>query len=287
MRQLLSICLLLMATPALADNVATVLFTAKDVSLNRTGAQSKLARGGSLQTGDAIITAAESSAKIKYANGTLVSIGENSNYKILAYSPNQGDVEIAAELKSGKIESKTTGQKKETLKTPVIALAILGTQYKVYVPNEKKTYTIVQSGKIEAGNMILTAGKSAVSTTSGTTSTPFPAKGNILPRETTQNGTEPVGGGNASVDKKDNDSNDSTDSGGGGGDSGGGDGGGGDSGGGGSGGGGSGGGFDAGVSGAMVSSLVETTVIVSSSTVGAVAGSVADVAIISIISCLP
>ncbi len=236
MKKLISICLLLTAIPALADDVGKVLFTAKDVLLMRGGSQNKLGRGDSLQAGDTIVTAAASSAKIKYFNGTLVTVGELSKYKILAYSPKQGDVELAAELTSGKMESQTTGKKKqkEELKTPMVVMRIFGTKYKVFVPDAKTTNTMVESGEVKVGNMTLIAGQSSLSTPAGTLAAPFPASGNISKSETTQNGSE-TGAAGASHDN---------------------------------------GGSEAGVSGASLSSLIGTTVVVSSATSGTEAASV-------------
>lgn len=121
---LMGLCLVscsLWAAPA-----ATVLFTKNDVKV---ASGQTLTRGSSLQVGDSIITGKESLAKIKYTNGTFVTLGEKSTYKILAYSPKQGDVEIKAELSAGIIDQRTTHKTKEELKTPTIALAISGTHF--------------------------------------------------------------------------------------------------------------------------------------------------------------
>jgi len=200
---------MLTATTSLAQSVATVLFTAKQTSLNRGGTESKLARGASLQAGDVIITAAASSAKFKYKNGTLVSLGENSNYKILSYSPKQGDISVSAELKKGKIDFKTTGKKKESLKTPVVALAILGTAGKVFVQSPTQTFTKLTEGEVRAGNTMIRPGQSVLSTPSGTVPATFPAAGNIAPSETKPDGTEvsaPGAGPESGVADDDSDS---------------------------------------------------------------------------------
>lgn len=116
---------------AFADSAAMVLFVAKSVN-NATG--QALARGTSLQAGDSVITGEGALAKIKYTNGTLVTLGEKTTYKIIAYSPKQGDVEIKAELTTGKLNIKTERKTKEELKTPTVALAISGTQLNIFVP---------------------------------------------------------------------------------------------------------------------------------------------------------
>ncbi|VEG92601.1 FecR domain-containing protein [Legionella spiritensis] len=127
MNKLIFICCLFLTGHVFSQSVATVLFTSHTVKVKRGGVESNISRGASLQNGDTIVTSGQAVAKIKYANGTLVTLGENSVYKILAYSGNQHDIQIKSELTSGKIHSKTSGKKKEILKTPVVALAILGT----------------------------------------------------------------------------------------------------------------------------------------------------------------
>lgn len=263
MKKLISICLFLVIIPSFAG-VATVLFTAKDAKLDRNGAQSKLTRGASLQAGDSIITATASSAKIKYSNGTLVTVGENSNYKILGVSPKQ---EISAELKKGKLESESTENKKESLKTPVIALAVLGTHFKVYAPDSKNTFTGVESGKVQAGNLTVGPGQSVQSTPNGTSFAPFPAAGNISASETTPGPGESSGGDAGADTGADTDS---------GSDSSGGD---------------SGSdtslGSDAGPGGASEVSLVGTTVVASSSASGGAEAGIEGVATIAVTACSP
>lgn len=168
MKKLISTGLLILSHSIYADSIGTVLFTAKQVTAENSGATRALVRGGVLQVGDTIITAADASAKIKYANGTLVSIGPGSNYKIVSYSPNQSDVTLTAQLNQGKIESLTDGkEKREALKTPVVALAITGTRYKVYVPEyQKKDQISASSSATNIKNQVAQA--DTISSTSAT-----------------------------------------------------------------------------------------------------------------------
>ena len=179
MKKLILICWLLGATNLFAQSVATVLFTTNKVVANHNGVERALSRGSSLNAGDAIITTAGGAANIKYLNGTLVNIGESSNYKILAYSPKHNDVQIKAELSVGKVEFTTPGKMKETLKTPVIALAILGTRAKVYVPAKDEMYLMVYEGQVLAGNRFVNPGESIQVTPQGIFNVPFPNVGNI------------------------------------------------------------------------------------------------------------
>jgi len=180
MKKLISLSLLLITPSIFAESVGTVLFTAQKVTANNGGAVRTLTRGASLSTGDTIITAANAAAKIKYTNGTIVSIGSSSNYKIVAYAPKQSDIAIKAELNKGKIESQTSGnEKREALKTPVVALAITGRKNKVYVGSRKKTNVELIEGQIQIGSQVLHPGDSIVATLQGISPAPFPAAGNI------------------------------------------------------------------------------------------------------------
>ena len=180
MTKLISILILVLISPIINAAVGTVLFTVKKVTAQNAGVTRPLNRGASLEVGDLIITAADAAAKIKYINGTLVTIGANSNYKIVAYAPSQEEV-LKAELSQGKIESQTNGgAKKEALKTPVVALAITGTKYKVFVRDKKKTNVELIEGSIKIGNKLLKPGESIVATMYGITPAPYPAAGNIV-----------------------------------------------------------------------------------------------------------
>lgn len=130
MKRLILIGLFVAANQLFAA-AATVLFTQNKVVANRNGSERTLSRGASLDPGDQITTVAGGSIHLQYSNGTLVNIGSNSTYKILAYSPNQKDAQINAELSRGKVEIQNTGKIKETLKTPIVSLAILGTHIRV------------------------------------------------------------------------------------------------------------------------------------------------------------
>ena len=79
MKKFIFMGLCLLSCSLLAAPAATVLFAEKDVK-NAVG--NALTRGASLQVGDSIITGVGALVKIKYTNGTLVTLGEKSNYKI-------------------------------------------------------------------------------------------------------------------------------------------------------------------------------------------------------------
>jgi hypothetical protein len=123
--------------------IGTVIFTADQVTAEQNHVKRTLARGAALYAGDVIITSDKSQAKIKYNNGTLVSIEPNSNYQVSATSTKANGA-FDATLNKGSIEYKSTGKKKQgTLNTPVVALAILGTEFGA-------TIELLGGGKYEA-----------------------------------------------------------------------------------------------------------------------------------------
>lgn len=182
MKKLTLLYFLIASTPVLAETAAKILSTTNDVSVNGT----KVTRGANVSAGDTIVTAADAAANIKYTNGTLVNIGASSNYTILAYSPKSADVQIKAKLDSGAIHTKTDGKTKESVKTPVVALAVLGTEFQLAIScNQKETKRHqtckkainleVIEGKVQAGAMVLTAGSSVLITSpSSIKPAPFP-----------------------------------------------------------------------------------------------------------------
>lgn len=191
MKKLTLLCLLI-STAQLHAAAATVLFTSNKVTGMHAGASRDITRGTTLDAGDSITTGPDAVANIKYTNGTLVNIGANSNYKILDYSPKQGDVQIKSELSSGSMNTKTDGKTKEKVKTPVIALAVLGTKFELAVLCDKqgsvknrekckKTANVhIIEGKVQVGNQILGPGASVEINSSGTIRpAPFPAAGQV------------------------------------------------------------------------------------------------------------
>lgn len=181
MKKVISIFIFLVSQHVFADAVATVIFTAKKVVAQGGGGDRTLSRGSSLSAGDSIVTSADATARIKYLNGTLVTIGSDSNYKIISYAPPKSDVVINAELTRGKIQSETAGDKKrEALKTPIVALAITGTKFNVLVGGPSKTNVQVINGEVQVNGVAWRAGQSFVATPMGISPAPFPAAGNII-----------------------------------------------------------------------------------------------------------
>jgi len=185
MKKLFLVSLLFVATNIFAQSAALTLSVTNKVVAKMKNTERKLNRGAALNVKDNVITSVNSLATLKYTNGTIVDLGEKTRYQILSYQPKQSDITIRAEIYSGKMHSKTSGRLKETLKTPVVALSILGTDYNVYVASPTKVYVKVNQGQVMARNKIIRAGESYVITPTRMYPTPFPQEGYVTYRAQT------------------------------------------------------------------------------------------------------
>lgn len=179
MKTIITIFCLLISPLVFSNSIGTVLFTAKKVVAQPLGTEVNLTRGSQLFSGDTIITSEGAVAKIRYLNGTLLTIGSNSTYTVLSYKPEQSEV-LNAQLVKGKIESQSVGgPKQETLTTPVVAIKVSGTYFRAYVSGPKKTNVELKEGNIKVGNVDLKPGDSVVATPYGISPQPFPEAGTI------------------------------------------------------------------------------------------------------------
>lgn len=145
---------LMLCSPFVFSGSAGIaLFASGDVTLKSGGAEKKLTRGASVSVGDTIITAASAKATIKYTNGTTVDITESSNYEILSYDP-KASVGLKTALNQGSItqDSHSKAGKKSVVKTPVVALAVLGTKVLFKVAGDS-TFLKVSEGKVCVDNL--------------------------------------------------------------------------------------------------------------------------------------
>lgn len=157
---------------ASANTIGTVLFTTANVIVQQHHGQRSVTRGALLYSGDTIITDATGQAIIKYNNGSLVTIQPNSNYVTSPRNaPKNG--ELNAILNNGTIAYASTGKKRQgRIRSPIVSLAILGTQFTMsYSQSTKLTNVSVSSGEVSMGSEILTAGQSGMASSTGIVTT--------------------------------------------------------------------------------------------------------------------
>ncbi len=159
MRQWILIGLFFYSMAIFAAPIGTVLFTMDKVIAEQNHVQRTITRGSILNGGDIIITGPSGQAKIKYNNGTLVSINPNSHYQVSSVGADSAK-QYDATLSVGSIAYSSSGKKKQgTLHTPVVALAILGTEFTVTVSPPPYTVNLdVQSGQVQVGNGVVVNG---------------------------------------------------------------------------------------------------------------------------------
>ena len=161
MKKRMAVGLFFYSITTFANPIGIVLSTLGNVFANGNHIQRTLTRGSAIESGDVIITGAHAQAKIKYNNGTLVSINPNSNYQVSSKASDQYD----ATLNVGSIGYSSTGKKKQgVLHTPVVALAILGTEFTASVTPPPHTVTLdVSLGQVQVGSgQVVNSGYNAV-----------------------------------------------------------------------------------------------------------------------------
>lgn len=135
--------LLVSSSTSFALDAGKFLFTQNDVAIKSSTLSPKHAvtRGAGFAVGDTIVTGANSKAQIKYTNGTLVTLSANTSYKVVSYEPDSKTLQNEAYLAAGKMHSTTVHQEKAIVKTPVVALAILGSEVIFTYDPDTKTAT--------------------------------------------------------------------------------------------------------------------------------------------------
>lgn len=138
--QLLPLCLCLFFSElAYAEQAATVIAASPGVTAtDTTGTQRPLRRRSAVYIGDQIETGANMKAQLRFTDGTIVSLRENSLYVIEQYQFNQSeatDTNVTQLLKGG-LRTITGAISKQNpdayeVKTPVATLGVRGTDYEL------------------------------------------------------------------------------------------------------------------------------------------------------------
>ncbi|KTD11630.1 FecR protein [Legionella gratiana] len=153
MKKLIVISIFFYSISVVAQPVAKVVNVTNTAIAKKGNIQRVLSPGSPIHIGESIITKANSKIDIQYENGTFVAVQKNSNYETVAYKP-QAELKLKAKLNKGAIEYNSTGKKKGLIQTPVVALAIQGTRFKL-IAIPQKTYIEVTEGMVKSGNQLL------------------------------------------------------------------------------------------------------------------------------------
>lgn len=150
MRKFFFISLLIWSTYAFTQPIGKIVEVDNKVIARKESKERVLTVGSLIYERETIITPANTKAKLQYLNGTLVTIQQNSNYETAAYVPQN----MQANLSNGAIEYSSKSKKKALIQTPVVALAIQGTRFKL-IATPDNTYIEVSEGLVKGGDVLL------------------------------------------------------------------------------------------------------------------------------------
>jgi hypothetical protein len=162
------------AYPVLGYSAAgTAQFTSGDVSVRRGAATQPLAKGSTLESGDAIITGARGLAQVKFSDGGSVSIQPNSQFDITRYADKNDAKEDSFLVNlargsmraiTGLIGKRNTANYKVTTSTATVG--IRGSSFKLSYNADGTLSVATEQDAIEvctaAGCVGLTAGEAAI-----------------------------------------------------------------------------------------------------------------------------
>ena len=140
MRKWIIVAALAVAFPAMAADVGLVKVSKGSVQIQRGAQKLPAAVGSGVQASDVIVTGADGSAGITFADNSLVSVGPNSVFAIDKYSfdttTHQGEFE--GSLRQGRlaaVSGKMVKQSPESMKirTPSAIMGVRGTEFLVQV----------------------------------------------------------------------------------------------------------------------------------------------------------
>lgn len=151
---------------------AEVLHSHGEVWLDRPGASRQALQAATvLLAGDTVITGPQSSASLRFADGTRTLVGPQSRLQLerLRRLGPSGAVDSRLRQDSGSLETRVPPEKppkRFQIRTPTANLGVRGTEFRNRVDGERTLVEVLQ-GRVEAGTQPVAAGFGVVATTSG------------------------------------------------------------------------------------------------------------------------
>ncbi len=155
---------------------AEVLHVHGEVWLERTGAERQaLAAATPVRAGDTVVTGAQSSVSLRFADGSRTQLGPNGRLLVERHVRlgASGSVETRVRLDAGGAEAQVppaaparTVAPRFEMRTPVVNLGVRGTEFRGRVDGARTLAEVVQ-GRVAAGAQTLDAGFGAVATAAG------------------------------------------------------------------------------------------------------------------------
>ena len=140
MRAILAVLLSVLAGTVLAQDVGQVKVTKGDVHVERAGARIPASVGMPIQQADRLVTGADGTVGVTFADNSLLSVGPNSALAVdkFSFNPSTHEGQFDASLQRGTlavISGKMVKQSPEAMKirTPASILGVRGTEFVVKV----------------------------------------------------------------------------------------------------------------------------------------------------------
>jgi hypothetical protein len=149
-----SLVALVISAPSWATNDGVVLgATGQTSAKGADGATRKLDRRSPISAGDTILTGADGKVQLRMKDGTVLALGENSEFAIKHYTTKaSGDKQDGAALKlvKGTLMQVSGNMEKSayTLETPVSTLGIRGTVFNIQINTDGSVTATVADGAV-------------------------------------------------------------------------------------------------------------------------------------------
>jgi hypothetical protein len=159
-----SLVALVISAPSWATNDGVVLgATGQASAKGADGATRKLDRRSPISAGDTILTGADGKVQLRMKDGTVLALGENSEFAIKQYSTKaSGDKQDGAALKlvKGTLMQVSGNMEKSayTLETPVSTLGIRGTVFNIKINTDGSVTATVDSGAVATASSVAVSG---------------------------------------------------------------------------------------------------------------------------------
>ena len=148
-----------------------VLHVHGQVWLERQGQREDLAAAALLRIGDVVVTGAQSSASLRFADGSRTGLGANSRLRIERHVQlgGSGPVDTRLRLDAGNVTTQVPPARptpRFEIRTPVINLGVRGTEFRTRVDTDRTTAEVLQ-GRVAIGSQPVQAGYGAVADARG------------------------------------------------------------------------------------------------------------------------
>jgi hypothetical protein len=153
---------LLLAGQVLAGGAAEVIGLRGEAWASQGGSQTRLVQGSAIGEGTTVVTKEGGRVKLRFADGSVVVVGETSTFTIEKFGQGGDGKRAQADMKldMGLMSQTVAPGKPDSwrVSTPTVVTAVRGTEYLIEVRPDRTTEVSVLSGQV-ALNRVRTPGK--------------------------------------------------------------------------------------------------------------------------------